>query len=626
LSVGLFVFIPRAVTAQENPNESENSFFNFPEITFFWERSEFRQSRKEDSDPKGSSSNLELPNVVFFWQRDSFAPKYYQSEALQIPRYPLPPEERLSFESVAEPTLSTRSLRPDYARFKAEFLRPLDSFLIPPSASIDDEAPQLSLQQALYHAFASNPSVQVRDLRLAIEEERMTQAESIFLPTLELSSEYAQSRFPQNAAEASANNLFPIGNDPRRFLSKTGVIEAALKGENPVGTQYEFYTNLRYNESTLTRTSNSALFQEEYSTNLGIRLTQPILRGSSRTVRETPIRIARINRQIAAADLKTELTTLAGRTLEAYFRWLEAAEIHNLRRWEKRTYEELAEIISRKVETGDASSRERLRIKIRLTRIDDRIFQAQEQLDLARQRLFAGFGHDFPVSDYAKSRPIGEMSPEIPQPSEAATIQAALAQSAEIKRYRKLIEIDEENLGLALDETRPSLNLVGGVEVRGLNDRPTSSVDYLASNQPVGYNVGLVYSRPWNNQSAEAKVREQRLTLRQNEIELTRIKQEIRHRIIGEIKQLEILRNRLDNITELQAGIGEEIKRENNLLETGQTTLSTVLEFYEELFQVRGQYLAILSQINEAKSKLWTADQSLLERLGVEYYSSTGNR
>jgi hypothetical protein len=107
---------------------------------------------------------------------------------------------------------------------------------------------------------------------------------------------------------------------------------------------------------------------------------------------------------------------------------------------------------------------------------------------------------------------------------------------------------------------------------------------------------------------------------------LTRIKQEIRHRIIGEIKQLEILRNRLDNITELQAGIGEEIKRENNLLETGQTTLSTVLEFYEELFQVRGQYLAILSQINEAKSKLWTADQSLLERLGVEYYSSTGNR
>ncbi|MGJ8640086.1 MAG: TolC family protein [Opitutaceae bacterium] len=645
MGVGLFGFLHLGLAEKQSAENTKEPLFTFPEVTFFWEKPEFqeRRDRKKEMTLKlpevtffwekpefqewrdqSEGTAIELPEVTFFWQKNEFQPNYGNKEALQIPHYPSPTEERLAFESIDEPTLSTDRSAPDFEHFETQFLKPLDSFLVPSkdSESTASEDHTLSLHQALHHAFASNPSVQVNDLQIAVEDERLKQAESIFTPNLELSSEYGQSRFPQNAAETSANNLFPIGNEPRRFLSKTGVIEAAITGEGRAGTQYEVYTNLSYNESTLTRTSNSALHEQEYTTNFGIRLTQPILRGSSRTVREAPIRVARINREIATADLQTELTVLAGQTLEAYYRWIESAEVLKLRQWERRTYNQLAEIIRRKVETGDASSREHLRVEIRLTRIEDRIFQAEEQLNLSRNRLFAQFGQDFQAPQVSKLRPTGELSPEIPTISEQATIQAAWRHSAEISSFRKRIEIDRENLGVALDETRPTLNLVGGVEVRGLDESPTSSVDYLYGNQPVGYNIGLIYSRPWGNHGAEARVRENRLSLRQNGIELDRIKQEIRQRIIGEIERLGHLRDRRDNIAKLQAGIGEEIEKENHLLETGQTTLGTLLEFYEELFQVRAQYLAILSQINEAKVRLWAADQSLLKRLGVDYYNS----
>lgn len=605
--------------------------FELPEVTFFWERNA-STSRHPGPDSEQmsaeSSSAFEFPELTFFWQRDSFRGPYKDPEALRIPIYPAPQEERIEFESVQEPSLAPNPLRPEQIRFESTFLEPLEPFLLPEDTDDlvnEDDRQALSLHQALFHAFQSNNSVQVRDLQIAVEDERLNQAESVFIPALELSSEYTQNRFPQNAAEASANNLFATGNDPRIFLSKTGVIEAAIKGENAVGTQYELYTNLRYNESTLTRSSNTALYGQEYTTNLGLRITQPILRNSSRTVREAPIRIARINKEIASADLETELTELAARTLEAYFRWLEAEEVASLRRWEEDIYQELAETVRRRVETGDASTRESLRVEIRLTRVADRILQSEEQIDLARNRLFTEFGTNLEASDYRNVRPTGEMSSQIPRVSEAATLQAAMEKSAQIRNFRKKIEINEENLGIALEETRPTLNLVGGVELRGLDGGPGSSLEYLASNQPVGYSVGIVYSRPWDNASAEAKVRESRLLVRQSEIELARVKLDLRQRIISEIERLESLRSRRDNIKKLQSKIGEEIERENQRLETGQTRLGSLLEFYEELFQVRTQYLSIVSEINESKIKLWAADHSLLTRLGVTYHANIGS-
>lgn len=607
-SIGLFAFAfgpPSALAKDATPKEKPLIKIAGKELNELWE--------------------FDIPKFTFFWQRNSFRKPYHTPNALEVPAYPPPEEKRIAFDSILEESLATDPLSPNQTRFQNTFLDPLEPFLLPDSETSEavlDERQPLSLHQALYHAFQSNRSVQVRDLQIAVEDERLNQAASVFIPSLELSSEYAQNRFPQNASETSANNLFPTGNEPRLFFSKTGTVEAALKGENIAGTQYELYTNLRYNESTLTRTSVSALYEQEYTTNVGFRITQPILRNSNKAVRQAPIRIARINKEIASADLETELTELAARTLEAYFRWLEAEEVAQLRRWEKGIYEELAETVRRRVETGDAGTRESQRIEIRLTRVADRILQSEEQVDLARNRLLAEFGPQLDHTDLRQTRPVGEMSSKIPRISQAATIEAAMETSAQIRNFRKQIEINEENLGIAMDETRPTLNLVGGVELRGLDGRPDSSLEYLTSNQPVGYSVGIVYSRPWDNTNAESRVRETRLLLRQSEVELARIKQDIRHRIANEIERLDVLRSRRDNMEQLQSKIGEEIDRENERLETGQTTLSSLLEFYEELFQVRAQYLTILSQINEAKARLWAADHSLLKRLGVNYYSN----
>ena len=574
-----------------------------------------------ESEPNTKESGFQFPKVTFFWQRESFQDRYHSTEALQVPAFPANESDRLLFESIFDRSLAADPERPDASQFEAEFLGPLEPFLIPEdSKTLETSNFKYTLEQALIETFKTNPSIQVRDLQTAVEDERLNQAENVFTPTIELSSEYSESRFPQNASESASNNLFPtIGGEPQRFLSKSGVIEAAVKGENAAGTQYELYSNLLYNKSTLTQRP-TALFYEEYTTNAGLRITQPILKNSSKRIREAPIRIARINRNIAYADLRTELTEIANRTLNAYFRWLEAQEIVELRTWEKRTYQQLAETIRSRVETGDASSRELLRIEIRLTRVEDRLLQAEEQREMAKNRLFEQFGPTVrDQSEFASLRPAGEMSPEIPEISLSSTIETALNDSAEIARYRKELERSAENLDVALDEARASLNLVGGVEFRGLDGGPDDSIASTVSDHPMGFNVGIVYSRPWGNDSAEAKVRENRLLVRQSEIELARIQHEVRSRISEHADRLSNLRSRRDNLRSLQDRIGKEIDQENTRLETGQSTLNSLLEFYEELFQVRSQYLGVLAQICETKSELWSTDQSLLKRLGIEY-------
>ena len=568
------------------------------------------------------STSFKLPKVTFFWQQPEFRNKDADPESQAIDPFPEESLSRIEQSSVFDTDLVTQDSG-DRRDFQTQYIAPLTSFIEASDPTPDDsEQETLPLREALVLALSSNNAIQIRDLQIAVENEHFVQAESVFIPSIELSSEYSQSRYPQNASEASANNLFPQGGEPRRFLSKTGLLEAALVGENAIGTQYELYTNLRYNESTLTRTSLSAIYEEEFTSNLGFRLTQPILRDSSRRIREAPIRIARRNQEIAEAELITELTELSARTMEAYFRWLEAQEIVGLRSWERSVYEKLAETVRERVETGDASIRESLRIEIRLTRADDRILQAKEQVDLAREQLFSEFGFGELPSKYEAAIPTGELSPFIPSVN-AETISAnALANSAEVQRFRNQVEISKENLGIAKDESRPNLAFVSGVELRGLNNGPDTSYRDLASDQPVGYNVGLVYSRPWDNASADARVRETRLLLLQSEIDLKRISHEIRRDIELEVERLELLSKRQTNIRRLQEKIGEEIEQENERLEIGQTSLSSLLEFYEELFQIRSQYLNILTQINESKVRLWTIDQSLLRRIGIDYRSS----
>lgn len=218
-------------------------------------------------------------------------------------------------------------------------------------------------------------------------------------------------------------------------------------------------------------------------------LRQPLdLTGRNRLERKS----ARATETVTSADIDLIRRQRAKAIRSSFYRAIKLrGETEAIETWHDRLTE-LSQAVSERVDAGDASRFDHLRIEREKTLLDGRLAATRAELNSARERLF-GFLD-------SRSRTLaGRLLPG--EPPAEATILAALQGHPEIARLRAGAESDQFAARAAGREAWPEVTL--GLGVRELEDGPISETGAVFS---VGVEVPVFKRGRQRRAAAEASV------------------------------------------------------------------------------------------------------------------------
>lgn len=511
--------------------------------------------------------------------------------------------------------------------FQEQFLRPAYLFpdIEPPSPSqLELDGPRLRLGQLLRLALSRNMEVQILRMESEVQEARVWQAMAEFDPVLEASVTWEDLNRPQNTQDflSSGGSIFDPGvgtGEPRRFEEQNQRYNFRFTGKAITGATYELNTRVDRIRSTLTRTSEANIFDPEFTSRVGITITQPLARDAGRSINLAAIRVARKNEEISALEVQAKVLEVVSRIITAYIDLVFHYNEIRLSRLETEILQLLLVQREDQVERGLVSARQLREVQARLGEALDSLLQAEQRFEQRRReilRLAASSGDPDHNRNFI---PVGQLRRDLPSLDEQELLANARGFRIDYLKAQRELEAIEIELGFVRNQKLSRLDLVATGGFNGLEGNAYRSLANGVGEPYPDFTIGLVFSRPWNNSRARGREIEVQRRRMQGVMEIRQLEHETAFQIRSALGSIEQLERRLEAAARIRGYFQEEVIEEELQLERGNRSIYDTLQFFGDLSSARIRELGIVAELNKALIQLYTADGSLLHRLGIDF-------
>lgn len=200
---------------------------------------------------------------------------------------------------------------------------------------------ELSLRSYLELVMANNTDIQIQRLSVETTKNAILRSFGTFDPIFNGSFNNQRTKTPSNSALEGAATLVQL-SQPASFN-----YQQTLQN----GTQY----SASYNFSKSSTNSGFQNFNPTLTSNLGVRLTHPLLRNRGTYINRVPIMVARSQHRKAEYDLRTQLLSLVNDAETAYWNLINARENLKVRQNALDLAREALKRSQRELELGAAS-------------------------------------------------------------------------------------------------------------------------------------------------------------------------------------------------------------------------------------------------------------------------------
>ncbi|MBD5782223.1 TolC family protein [Pelagicoccus sp. NFK12] len=476
----------------------------------------------------------------------------------------------------------------------------------------------LTPQDLISRALENNLGLEVSRLDAAIKEDNLRGEWGRFAPSIGV--EIGTDRlFKQlNAQDLSSSSAFnPL--DPE-YNHENYYARGKLGGRLPFGSTYELSGGSGRLESTYTRRA-SAYYDPEYTSNVKLTVTQPLLRNFGLKVNLAPIRLAKAELEVARFETRSAIETVVARVLLATY------ETHfSIRNLEvKQESIDLAKALleenKKRVEAGRMSPINVTQAEARVAEAEAELIEAtaffkqrQNQLQELTQENYVLNAADYVLAD------VEGALPNVPgRVDHDALASVMLEKNPDYLAAMKAAENEGIRVVYSKNQRYPEINLLMSVGTSGLNDDWRGSVSDFENREDVDWSVGLAFNMALDNRAAKSrhlasKKREQQalLKVKQSEVQLLGA-------LDNAIYQLEAGIKRRDLIEQSVELAREALKAEERRLENGKATNYEVLNQQRELSVSRTQGLAAEVEVQKAWIQLLLLQGELSEVLGYDF-------
>jgi outer membrane protein TolC len=420
-------------------------------------------------------------------------------------------------------------------------------------------------------------------------------------------------------------------NLPQTSLANTGTTSL---------TDNSFYGNAAWTQGFSYGTQIAAGFQSQYNSEnnvrnlfapydtstLGITVTQPLLRGFGAELNQRFIHIAKNSEKISDYVFQAQIISTISGVIRLYYDLVALDEDQKVKLDTLATAQRLYQDNMNKVEQGTLAP-------IEATRAEAQVSAArQDQINsdgLVRQQevilknvLSRNWGSD-PLLHDARIVPTDTVTVEpLPTQSPTEIVAQAIANRPEYQAAKLQLTNTEISLKGTKNELRPELDLFGNIQNNGLAGPGNPALVPLPAGVYNGlgggygtalgqlfkfdyptYSVGLNLTLPVHNRVAQADVARDELQVRQTEVRLRQLENQIRVEAEDALIALGRTRAAYQAAVDTRKLQEESLQIEQEKLDVGLSTVFLVIQVQSYVAQARSTEVAALDAYAQAKTQ-----------------------
>ncbi|HPU97250.1 MAG TPA: TolC family protein [Candidatus Hydrogenedentes bacterium] len=393
-------------------------------------------------------------------------------------------------------------------------------------------------------------------------------------------------------------------------------------GKLKTGTQY----GIQFSEDKFRSTFGN--FVDEYTGQVILTLTQPLLRGAGTRINTIRIRQARNARQLSEAQLEATALKVTADVVKAYWDLVFATEAVKVRIESLKNAERLLEINETRQRIGTAADIEVLQAKAGVAARQSEVIaataRARDAATILKQYL--GMRKGELLSDAAiipTDRPAveGDLPPVVQDLGEELNRSVKIA--LERRPEMRMTELEIETARLEVDRTRndmlPQIDLVGAYGQGGRDYSLGESLRGIWDRENFNYSIGVQGTVVLGNRAARGANLRARLAKKQAESRRRQTELALMtavHIALSNVHSSRVLVESARQTVRLQeANVIADEKR----LRLGVATSFEVLRTQENLANARQQELQAQVAYEKALVELKAAEGVLLDEMGVEF-------
>jgi outer membrane protein TolC len=416
------------------------------------------------------------------------------------------------------------------------------------------------------------------------------------------------------------------------LVQDQGILNPSIQKYFTTGTQ----VNLGLNNSSITTNNTRTQFNPSTNSSLSLTITQHLLQGFGPAINNRQIRIAKNNREVTDLTFKAQVIATVAAVIDLYWDLVSYQDLVMVRRDGMAADQRLYDNNKKQVEVGTLAP-------IEVTRAEAQIAADQQALVVAQ----TGVLQQETILKNALSRS-GVMSPawanahiiptdriEVPDVEAITPIQdlvsMGISARPELSQFRILVQNQEIGIRGAKNELRPTLDAVANLANNGLAGTPLPLPPSCASTPtatncipPNGffeggygnvltqifsrnfptYSAGFNLTIPLRNRAAQADVINAQLNLRQQEINLQKMENQVRVEVQNALIALQQARAQRESAVKALRLQQETVDAEQKKLELGASTTYNVILTQRDLVTAEDNLLTAENAYAKAKVEL----------------------
>jgi outer membrane protein len=503
---------------------------------------------------------------------------------------------------------------------------------VPLSASMSFETKALLLtrQDAAYLALLNSRDVRIERLAPDIQDTEGRRERAAFHPIFSMESSTSRS-------QTAAGTILAGSTSPE---IDTVNWSSGLRAKLISGAVASLdFTNSRVNSNSAFLTLNP-----QYSSNLVLTLTQPLLKDFGPSVNKIRIKLADNSAVISRYQLRTKIATVLADVESTYWELVLGLKDQDVRRKSLELTRRLAEKTRDLVREGFLPETATLQA-------DTSIAQRESDLQLASNTARDALGRlqDIlnldPKAD-VQIVPVDQPTLDAPKVDAEQAVKNALARRPELPQAKLDLRNRGLNLEFAKNQVLPQLNLFFSYGLGGLAGDATSfnsnpfvqsvfaqqaippsslvggygtSLENLFSGSYPSWRVGLNLSVPIGNEAAQSQLR--KATLEAERAAL--IVKDVERKIVVEVerlaRQLQSLRTAINGVQAVRAQTGRRLEMTQEQFNLGLAPMSAVLEAERDLATAEREEWRTIVDYNKVLAMFDRATGETLEKYRVEF-------
>ncbi|HTV41207.1 MAG TPA: TolC family protein [Candidatus Sulfotelmatobacter sp.] len=468
----------------------------------------------------------------------------------------------------------------------------------------------MSLQDCIQQALEHNLDVQIQRYNPEIALYNLRASYGGFDPTLSLSATHS---YTSQEATTLANGLLtPSGT------FKVDNFQSGLSGELPfTGLQYDFTGQIIQQHQLGFATNDLPFTIPTSSGNLGMQLTQPLLKGlwidSTRLAIQVDKNRLKYNEQGFRYQVITSVTAVEN----AYYELIYALENLKVQQEALDLSQTQLDEDKTRLKYGSVAQLSVEQDQSQVAQNQANVITAQSTLETDQNTLKNLITDNYTSWHDTDIQPAETLTAPLVLFDLQDSWSRGMTERPDLLQYR--LNVEQAGIQLKFDRNQlfPELDVIGTYGWNGYGEFYNGSFAEINRGNLPYYSVGGQFSMPLALQDARNTFKMQKVTLQQVVLQLKQFEQTVLVGIDNAVKTAQSDYESVDATRQARIYAEAALSAEQTTYAVGKATTFEVLTYQNNLTAARGQEIRALANYEEALANLYAAEGSTIDRLGI---------